>query len=79
MERSGWSDTGDLLDPHHHAECRDQGDPRPDAGHTGPRQLRSLARSSLPKAEFDKTVSDLNVINAAERLTGNQGCELRSK
>jgi hypothetical protein len=23
MERSGWYDAGDLLDPHYHAECRD--------------------------------------------------------
>ncbi|MGA8508168.1 MAG: hypothetical protein WB762_21385 [Candidatus Sulfotelmatobacter sp.] len=24
-----WYDAGDLLDPHHHAECRNLGDPRP--------------------------------------------------
>jgi hypothetical protein len=39
--------------------------------------LREL--DALPMAEFDKTISDLNLINAADRLTGDQGCELRSK
>jgi hypothetical protein len=39
--------------------------------------LREL--NALPKAEFDKTISDLNAINAADRLTGNQGCDLKSK
>jgi hypothetical protein len=34
-----WYDAGDLLDPHHHAECRDLRNPRPDAGYTEPRQL----------------------------------------
>ena len=37
--------------------------------------LREL--DALPKAEFDKTISDLNVINASDRLTGSQGCEIK--
>jgi hypothetical protein len=29
----------------------------------------------LPKADFKKTIDDLDAINAADRLLGTQGCE----
>lgn len=30
---------------------------------------------ALPKSEFDKTMNDFSVVNAADRLTGTQGCD----
>jgi hypothetical protein len=30
---------------------------------------------ALPKTEFDKTMNDFNVVNAADRLSGTQGCK----
>jgi hypothetical protein len=30
---------------------------------------------ALPKAEFDKTMNDFDVVNASDRLLGTQGCE----
>ena len=30
---------------------------------------------ALPKTEFDKTMNDFSAVNAADRLTGTQGCD----
>lgn len=30
---------------------------------------------ALPKTEFDKTMNDFSVVNAADRLLGTQGCD----
>lgn len=31
--------------------------------------------SAMPRADFEKTMKDLSVINASDRLTGAKGCE----
>jgi hypothetical protein len=30
---------------------------------------------ALPRTEFDKTMNDFSAVNAADRLSGTQGCD----